>query len=250
MTRKQFIESHGATCKNWNWSWSFINEKEKVIIFGAWKYEDDQEYVLIFTPNWEYNSASRKSSGFNQSLKHINLIENKGYKLKIFPMYPSDEAMIIEGNEPAKIKGFKPVLYERQLVRMGNDYFAWVEKECINYAGEIDNAEQYAEGTSKQIIVNYYERNPVARKKCLEHYGYNCQVCNFNFEHVYGALGKDFIHVHHIIPLSEIDDSYSVNPIKDLIPLCPNCHSMIHRVKPALRIEELRKYILKKGDAD
>lgn len=49
-----------------------------------------------------------------------------------------------------------------------------------------------------------------------------------NFEKFYGKLGKHFIHVHHIIPLKDINEEYIVNPIKDLIPVCPNCHAMLH----------------------
>lgn len=57
--------------------------------------------------------------------------------------------------------------------------------------------------------------------------------------------GKDFIHVHHLIPLSEINQEYEVDPIKDLRPLCPNCHAMIHRKHPPFTIEEIKNLINK-----
>ncbi|RME44545.1 MAG: HNH endonuclease, partial [Chloroflexi bacterium] len=57
----------------------------------------------------------------------------------------------------------------------------------------------------------------------------------------YGELGKGFIHVHHVIPLSEIDSRYEVDPINDLCPVCPNCHAMIHREEPPLTIKQLRE---------
>jgi 5-methylcytosine-specific restriction protein A len=50
-----------------------------------------------------------------------------------------------------------------------------------------------------------------------------------SFAETYGTFAKDFIHVHHITSLSEISDSYEVNPETDLIPVCPNCHAMLHR---------------------
>lgn len=50
-----------------------------------------------------------------------------------------------------------------------------------------------------------------------------------SFEFVYGFFAKDFIHVHHIKPLHEISESYEVNPETDLIPVCPNCHAMLHK---------------------
>ncbi|AXI11086.1 DUF3427 domain-containing protein [Oceanobacillus zhaokaii] len=105
---------------------------------------------------------------------------------------------------------------------------------------EVDNSKVYTEGATKQVSVNVYERNPVARRKCIEHYGSSCEVCDFNFERTYGDLGKDFIHVHHLKELHTISEEYEVNPITDLRPVCPNCHAMLHKRKPAYSIYELK----------
>ena len=112
------------------------------------------------------------------------------------------------------------------------------------YPDELDSDIRYSEGKTKKIIVNTYERNPHARKKCIDHYGLNCQVCGFNFYEKYGDLGRDFIHVHHIVDISTVGKEYDVDPIKDLIPVCPNCHSMLHKKKPALSIQELKKKLI------
>ena len=97
------------------------------------------------------------------------------------------------------------------------------------------------EGARTQIVVNSYERNTKARNACIAQYGYDCSVCGCNFENMYGKLGKDFIHVHHIKPLSKIKKSYKINPIKDLRPVCPNCHAMLHKDKnKTLSINELK----------
>ena len=108
---------------------------------------------------------------------------------------------------------------------------------------EITNPSRYYEGAITSVWVNKYERNSKARERCLEYYGYNCCVCGINMEKLYGKLGREFIHVHHIVPLHEIKKGYIVNPIMDLRPICPNCHAIIHRRKPALKIEELKEYI-------
>ena len=100
------------------------------------------------------------------------------------------------------------------------------------------------EGAVKQITVNAYERNPIARKKCLEYYGYNCSVCSFNFYEKYGEIGKNFIHVHHFKEMSQIGKEYEIDPIRDLRPVCPNCHAMLHKRKPAYSIEELQQMII------
>ena len=116
------------------------------------------------------------------------------------------------------------------------------DNNVIIYPDEVNG--EYLEGKAKMTTVNIYERNQIARQKCISHYGINCQVCNLNFEKMYGEMGKDFIHVHHLIELSSISKEYSVNPITDLVPVCPNCHAMLHKVKPAHTIENL-KMILK-----
>lgn len=98
----------------------------------------------------------------------------------------------------------------------------------------------YPEGGVKRIEVNRYERNPVNRELCLEANGYSCSICGFDFEKVYGDIGRHYIHVHHIIPVSKMDKEYMINPVNDMIPVCPNCHAMLHRVDPPLLPEKLR----------
>ncbi len=105
----------------------------------------------------------------------------------------------------------------------------------------------YTEGTPNQITLTKYERNPYARNACIAHYGLSCFVCDFNFEEVYGDLGKDFIHVHHLTHIAKVGKEYTVNPIKDLRPVCPNCHSMLHRRKDGVSIEELKSFMLKEN---
>lgn len=108
-------------------------------------------------------------------------------------------------------------------------------------------SESLEEGKRKSVMVNIYERNPIARKKCIDHYGAQCQICYIDFKNTYGAVGKDFIHVHHIKPLHEIQSDYIVDPVQDLIPVCPNCHAMLHRKEDGmyLSIGQLRERILK-----
>lgn len=98
----------------------------------------------------------------------------------------------------------------------------------------------YLEGSTRQVVVNAYERDRTARDACIAHYGYACAVCGLQFEERYGALGVAFIHVHHVVPLSELGAGYLVDPVQDLRPVCPNCHAMLHRRRPPLSIEELR----------
>ena len=105
-----------------------------------------------------------------------------------------------------------------------------------------DAAEYYLEGSKQSILVNKYERNTKARDKCIEHYGALCAACEFDFSAEYGDVGDGFIHVHHIKPVSEIGELYEVDPINDLIPVCPNCHAMIHKRRPmSFTIDEIKE---------
>lgn len=117
------------------------------------------------------------------------------------------------------------------------------------FPDEVDRSFQLWEGAVSQVLVNRYERNPVARQQCLDHYGYTCQACEVSMEQTYGELGRDFIHVHHKVPVSEVGESYEVDPINDLVPVCPNCHAMLHRKEETLSVEVLRE-IIRRGHQD
>lgn len=106
---------------------------------------------------------------------------------------------------------------------------------------QFDENKLYEEGKVIQIFTNRYERNQKARLECIKHYGTKCKVCEFDFGEIYGDIAKGFIHVHHKIGLAEINDKYNIDPINDLIPVCANCHSVIHLTKPAMTIEQLQK---------
>lgn len=116
-----------------------------------------------------------------------------------------------------------------------------LNKKEIIYPDDID--EKTFEGAKKNITVNFYERSKSGRDKCIDHYGCQCSICSFDFEKTYGIVGKDFIHVHHIIPISQIGKIYELNPIKDLRPVCPNCHAMLHKRNPPFSIEEVKTMI-------
>ena len=88
--------------------------------------------------------------------------------------------------------------------------------------------EDFVEGEQETVTTTKYERNPQARAACLAYHGYTCKICGMSFEKTYGPEFKDIIEVHHIVPLNQIGESYVVDPIKDLIPVCPNCHAAIH----------------------
>lgn len=241
MNRKQFIQSHGATCRNWTWSWSFVNHTKKMVIFGAWDVQREQERSVILRERWKtkvVDGKTRKNLGYVQAIEHIQLIA-EGYDFFTFDM---EQGRNDEDRDVAVIKSFTPKLEKRFLRKEGTVWYA--DFLPNSFPDEIPAPENYAEGVKKQVTVNSYERDPRARQACIDHHGTSCKCCSFDFEKVYGEHGKGFIHVHHIKPLHTVGEDYVVNPITDMVPLCPNCHAMIHRSSEVLSVENLKDMLL------
>ena len=239
MNRKQFIQSQGATCKNWNWSWSFISHDRQIVIFGAWDTEREQGRAVILREEWEFSAKKKRLPGYTQAIEHLGYL-NEGYELYTFNMIHSPNP---DNPDVAAIKGFEHRIEKRYLRKEGSVWYA----DTIGHAypDELTVPEQYTEGARKVITVNAYERSAEARKACIRHHGTVCKGCGFDFEKPYGDLGKDFIHVHHITPLKTIAESYKIDPVTDLVPLCPNCHAMVHRSNESrpLSVDVLRSII-------
>jgi len=96
------------------------------------------------------------------------------------------------------------------------------------------------EGYLLQTHVSRYERNKENRTACIAFHGAVCQICKLDFGEKYPGIGDGFIHVHHLEPLSELSKPRAFNPETDLIPVCPNCHAMLHSRKPPLTPLELK----------
>jgi 5-methylcytosine-specific restriction protein A len=109
-----------------------------------------------------------------------------------------------------------------------------------NHPETLSERREYFAGAVRQVLVNQYECDPVARAACLKRHGFRCAVCNISFEERYGDIGKDFIHVHHKKPLATCREAYRIDPVRDLMPVCPNCHAMLHTTDPPWTVEELR----------
>jgi hypothetical protein len=169
---------------------------------------------------------------------------------------PTLEQCIAHMASAGKFTTAKPVPFVcRVRVRHAFTRFGWLQlandqierrmgrQSAPVYPDEIPGAaaETLTEGAKKAVIVNAYERNPSARRRCIEHWGSSCEVCSFNFGQSYGDYGKGFIHVHHLKPLASIGRAYELDPIQDMRPVCPNCHAMLHHSEQTLSIEELRR---------
>ena len=103
------------------------------------------------------------------------------------------------------------------------------------------------EGAVKIGAVTKYERSAKNRRICLTIHGYDCKICGLSMEQKYGSIGHEYIHVHHIIPVSRMGEVRVVNPHSELIPVCPNCHYMLHASDPPIEPSKLKEIIAGDG---
>ena len=108
---------------------------------------------------------------------------------------------------------------------------------------EVPAGSRYREGHVCQVTVNRYERDPKARGRCIEIHGTGCTVCHMDFSDQYGQAMAGFIHVHHLLPISELGETYEIDPQADLRPLCPNCHAVAHSRTPPFLIDEIKRML-------
>jgi 5-methylcytosine-specific restriction protein A len=160
-----------------------------------------------------------KSTGsIKKNMKNLELIEEVDtYKLSLPILLENGLKAAPQG--PKKLTGSLDTYISSVFLTANDEYFPET----------LDSSSEIFEGIKKQVSVNKYERSSIARAKCIEIHGHECKICSFNFEDTYGELGKEFIHVHHITPIHTIGKNYKIDYANDLIPVCPNCHAMLHR---------------------
>ncbi len=144
-------------------------------------------------------------------------------------------------------KGMCPLL--RYLSDSRPDSYGSAKPETNRFwhpPSEGDNSEMAAEeeGAKTSVLVNKYERNRKNRELCIRAHGTLCSVCGFDFSVAYGEIGKGYIHVHHLTSLAALKGkARKIDPVKELRPVCPNCHEMLHRCDPPYTVDRLKEII-------
>jgi predicted HNH restriction endonuclease len=113
---------------------------------------------------------------------------------------------------------------------------------------EIEPSEDLFEGSIRRIAEDEFNRNINAREACLKHHGFRCHICDFNFADTYGTAMAGLIHVHHLIPLSQIREHHKIDPINDLRPVCPNCHYIIHSKRDCFAVDAVKAMLYQYQD--
>lgn len=145
--------------------------------------------------------------------------------------------------ETAVIKTWDLTPADGKINTLLSNFDRFIDDDLSGFAAMFD-AQEYTEGMRLRVELNKYERNLQAREACLRAHGTTCAVCGMNFARVYGPEFAGIIEVHHKVPISEIGEKYVVDPVKDLIPVCPNCHAALHSKKGGVyTVEELKSII-------
>jgi hypothetical protein len=168
--------------------------------------------------------------------------------MKIVRVWPKVERGATDGERYEQINAVLNQLSKAVNIDLWTLDALWWRVKVLNFPPipeEVLMPERYKEGASRTIAVNAYERNPAARQKCIDHYGYGCAVCERSLVEMYGSIAEKLVHVHHLKELAAIGEEYEVDPVADLRPVCPNCHAVLHSKSPALSINRLRKILAK-----
>lgn len=128
-------------------------------------------------------------------------------------------------------------------------YFALVSRDAQLFVRA--DAEEDEVDLGEEDLRTLREHKRIERNRTLAHrakqaQGYICKACGFDFEHTYGGIGREFIEAHHLTPLWELKGQrLTLDPKKDFVVLCSNCHRMIHRTAFVNNVEEFRaRYVV------
>ncbi len=178
----------------------------------------------------QYSSGALSQCAFDGAVQ--TYFENESL---LYPMHLTYIRAAVTTKKGRPWRGTRHAMgYELELWELLKDMEVHASLNRSNPAYDV----QYSEGDRYSVQLDQHERSVAARAACLAHHGYNCAVCGMNFETFYGQVGHQYVQVHHLKPIS--DGNRVTDPILDLIPVCANCHAMLHRKDPPIGVDELR----------
>lgn len=261
-----FVQSHITNAAEENlqgfiekdsWNWDSIGNGYYKLTSSAYKKLSNFGKQNIILPKGLVYTFSRKINNYEISVivdsikrkyftKQNNIDTKASEIIKNITRITKDHIPTDSTSKPRKVFNW---------ILSGNDY-SWiidtkieqqVPQEFVEIFKEADEEERFPEGKEKYRIHKAKERNQklIALKKhksFLQNPNLPCEICGFSFKVKYGELGDKFIEAHHIFPISELTEE-TESKLNDLILVCSNCHKMIHKRRPWLTMEEIRKLI-------
>ncbi|CRK80382.1 HNH endonuclease [Neobacillus massiliamazoniensis] len=183
--------------------------------------------------------------GNNVDLSEIGCIILSDFQSFNNPVYLSDIGVLFK-NSIVSGKGITDTevtaILEYGFTTVGNVMRKLNEADRIGFT---DDEEGFPEGKLKLKQHLARERNPevikLAMERFLQRHGkLICEVCKFDFKARYGEIGDGYIEGHHTKPISEMGEDEETK-VEDIALVCSNCHSMLHRKRPWLSVNQLKE---------
>ncbi|EED35249.1 HNH endonuclease domain protein [Luminiphilus syltensis NOR5-1B] len=94
----------------------------------------------------------------------------------------------------------------------------------------------------KEYRAMRYERSAAVGREALESAGYACEFDNTHETPLSAVTGQPIMEVHHLVPISKSAEfRCSLDVLANVVSLCPNCHSAIHRSTKTVQVAMLQK---------
>jgi 5-methylcytosine-specific restriction protein A len=132
-----------------------------------------------------------------------------------------------------------PIQALRELLTLIVSIFGFMAGKALDF----EESEFREEGAVTYTTSRRYERSRFNRRIAIQIHGTSCFGCDFSFQNFYGDVGIDVIEVHHLLPVHLMEQSRVVDPRTELVPLCSNCHTLVHRIDPPYTLSDLRKFV-------
>ena len=232
------------------WSCSKTTKKgDRILVYVATQGIVEQWFATSDAAphkEWKFMCGVRHKRTFRRALKLAQIVQifTKSQWGAAHQYFRGYRSISLSENVTARLA---PYLRSAKLIRTAAVVRPRSVLRDLLHPDELGPNKKYAEGTPKQVLVNAYERNAKARKHCVRLYGACCIVCKLVMGDRYGMVGKDFIHVHHLRPLARTKGKYVLDPKTDLVPVCPNCHAMLHRPLKMLTPKQLQVKLNRAG---
>ncbi|MEA2099621.1 MAG: HNH endonuclease [Campylobacterota bacterium] len=221
--------------------------------------------IAIFKPTGEdaKQLKGRKDNIFTQQVRNLkshNTFENLG-----LAVYHSKEKGERSGSFRITNHGKKYLAENITIVNylLNNHFDSQELKDAFGKAHINRNKPQEIEIFDENLLIyegmenitssKKYKRSKLLRDKAIKHFTdengrIKCKVCDFDFEEFYGEHGKAYIEIHHQKPVFQFDGDDMKQTItqalKNLIPVCANCHRMIHRSREnSLSCDDMKKIV-------
>ena len=208
------------------------------------------------------NIKNRNDTHFSQKVRNLkshDTLESYTEYSASGGWYIKPEGEAYLNNHEDQVKAYEDLLIKNFTYHEIIDFFEDIDRQIPKVSEEIDlyyydEDIKIEEGAYTEATVKRRKRSKQLRDEAVKYYSDEnnhiyCSICGFDYTSKYGELGKGFIEIHHKKPIYQYDDEdyqkLLKDAIKELMPLCANCHRMLHRDKDVS--EEKLKQLVKEN---